>query len=94
MDMDQLPESLMTVVFPSGIPVMLVKKAGNIYAMSNKCAHMGCTLSRGTLAGFIVRCPCHEWDFDLRTGVFVTTEEISIPVYESKVDNNQIFIKI
>lgn len=82
------------VTFPFGVPVLLVKHSGNIYAVSNKCAHMGCTLSRGSLWGSTVRCPCHEWSFDLRTGKNVTAGEIMIPVYETKVENDKIFVKI
>lgn len=84
----------MKVVFPYGIPVLLVKNTDQIYAMSNKCAHMGCTLSRGSLVGLTVKCPCHEWMFDLRTGTFVTAGQIKIPIYESKVEAHKIFVKI
>jgi nitrite reductase/ring-hydroxylating ferredoxin subunit len=94
MDENKLPANVMTVVFPYGIPVLLVKTGGGIYAMSNKCAHMGCTLSRGSLGGFIVECPCHEWTFDIRTGVFVTANEIKIPTYECKAENGKIFINV
>ncbi len=90
----QLPEKTMTVVFPYGIPVLLVKTDGGIYAVSNKCAHMGCTLSRGSLGGFIVECPCHEWTFDIRTGKFVTAGEISIPAYDCKSEDGKIFVNI
>ncbi len=94
MDEKQLPDNVMTVVFPCGIPVLIVKTGGGIYAVSNKCAHMGCTLSRGSLGGFIVECPCHEWTFDIRSGTFVTANEIRIPTYECKAENGKIFINV
>ncbi len=94
MDENQLPDNVMTVVFPYGIPVLLVKTGGGIYAVSNKCAHMGCTLSRGSLGGFIVECPCHEWTFDIRTGVFITANEIRIPTYECKAEDGKIFVNV
>jgi nitrite reductase/ring-hydroxylating ferredoxin subunit len=94
MEESQLPENVMTVVFPYGIPVLLVKTGGSIYAVSNKCAHMGCTLSRGKLGGFIVECPCHEWTYDLRTGQFITANEIRIPVYECKAEDGKIFVNV
>lgn len=94
MDEKQLPEDVMTVVFPYGLPVLLVKSAGKVYAMSNRCAHMGCTLSRGSLWGLAVKCPCHEWTFDLRTGGFVTAGEIKIPTYEVKVEADKIYVDV
>ncbi len=84
----------MTVVFPYGIPVLLVRNSGNIYAVSNKCAHMGCTLSRGSLWGLAVKCPCHEWMFDVRTGESVTAPEIKIPAYAVKAEDNKIYLNI
>ncbi len=90
----QLQEGVMTVVFPYGVPVLLVKRGDKVYAVSNRCAHMGCTLSRGTLGGFVVECPCHEWTFDVRTGRFMTAPEIGIPTYECKTEHGRIFVKI
>ena len=94
MDERQLPEDKMTVAYPYGIPVLLVKTEGNLYAVSNRCPHMGCTLSRGSLWGLTVRCPCHEWTFDLRTGEFVTAGDIRLPVYETKIEHEKIYVKI
>jgi len=94
MDASHLPEGQATVVFPYGIPVLLFKRSNNIFAASNKCAHMGCTLSRGTFVGLAVKCPCHDWMFDLRTGEFVTAGQIKIPTYESKVEEDKIYVKI
>lgn len=94
LDEGKLPEAVMTVVFPYGLPVLLVKKGPDIFAVSNRCAHMGCPLSRGTLGGYIVECPCHEWTFDVRTGAFVTAGEIRIPRYECKAENGKIYVRI
>ncbi len=94
MDETQLPDNVMSVVFPYGVPVLLAKVMGGVYAVSNKCAHMGCTLSRGTLGGFIVECPCHEWTFDIRTGVFVTANQIRIPTYPCKAENGKIYVDV
>ncbi len=84
----------MTVVFPYGLPVLLVRRGPDVYAVANKCAHMGCSLSRGTLGGFIVECPCHEWTYDIRTGSFITAPEIRIPRYECKTENGKIYVNI
>jgi nitrite reductase/ring-hydroxylating ferredoxin subunit len=94
MNAGQLPEGVMTVVFPFGVPVLLVRRGHEVYALSNKCAHMGCPLSRGTLGGYIVECPCHEWTFDVRTGEFMTAREIRVPRYECKTEDEKIYVKI
>ncbi len=89
-----LKENTMGVAFPKGLPVLIVKKEGRIYALSNKCAHMACSLSAGTLLGFMLKCPCHDWLYDIRTGKFFNAPEIGLPVYESKVEDGRIFINV
>lgn len=89
-----LTENSMYLVFPKGIPVLLIKQGGKIHAVSNKCAHMACPLSGGSLDGYTIQCGCHDWRFDIRTGEFQDAKEIKIPVYEFKIDDGKIFVKI
>ena len=55
---------------------------------------MECLLSKGTLEGYTVKCPCHDWKFDIRTGEFVTAKEIIIPVYQTKTSEGNIYVNI
>ncbi len=91
---NELQENSVNMVFPKGLPVLLIKKAGEIYALSNRCAHMACPLAGGTLKEYIIECPCHDWKYDIRTGGFLDAEEIRLPSYESKLSEGKIFIKI
>jgi nitrite reductase/ring-hydroxylating ferredoxin subunit len=93
-DENNLPENQMTLVFPKGLPVLLVKKAGEIYAVSNKCAHMGCGMEGGVLSDFIIRCPCHDWRYDVRTGEFLDAAEIKIPTYPCRLVDGKIYINV
>ena len=81
-------------VFPKGVSIALVKSKGQIYAISNKCAHMGCPLTVGTLDGYVLTCPCHDWRYDIRTGQFLDAKEIIIPTYEWKIEDGKVFIKL
>jgi len=89
-----LAEDAPHVVYPRGVPVLLVKKEGRIYALSNKCSHMGCPLDGGTLHGFVMQCPCHDWRYDIRTGAFLDAGEITLRQYRWKAREGAIFIKI
>lgn len=91
---NKLQENSLNWFFPKGLPVLLIKKAGEIYAISNKCAHMSCPLGMGNFEDFTVKCPCHDWRYDIRTGEFLDAKEIKIPVYKSKIEEGKIFIKI
>ena len=90
----ELKENSIGLVFPNGIPILLIRKEGNeIYALTNKCAHMACPLSAGAIEGYIIKCPCHDWEFDIRTGEFLNAKEIKIPVFEWKLKEGKIFIR-
>lgn len=91
---DELIKDTPGVVFPRGVAVLLIRKEGRIYALSNKCEHMGCPLDGGSFEGFIIKCPCHDWKYDIRTGEFLTAGEIKLKTYESRVTEGKVFIKV
>ncbi len=89
-----IPENGMAAVFPKGLQVLIVRKSGLIYAISNKCAHMACSLASGILEGYTLKCPCHDWKYDIRSGEFIDAKEIRLPVYDLRVSDGKIFVKI
>ena len=91
MDENQLPEKMMTVVFPYGLPVLLVKNSGRSMRCQISAPTWAVRFPGGSWSGLTVKCPCHDWMFDLQTGGFVTAGEIKIPVYESKVEEHKIY---
>ncbi len=92
---DALPEKGMTPVFPKGLPLLLIRKtAGEIYAIDNKCPHMGCPLYRGQLDGYHLQCACHDWRFDIRNGSFADAPEIRLRCYEWKIADGYIYVRI
>lgn len=82
------------VVFPKGLGVLLVRLDGDLFAVANTCAHMGCPLEGGRLEGAILTCPCHDWRFDVRTGVFVDAPELALATFPVKVKDGKIHIGI
>jgi nitrite reductase/ring-hydroxylating ferredoxin subunit/uncharacterized membrane protein len=62
------PEGELRRVDASGMPVLLVRRGGQLFAISNTCAHAGGPLDEGSLDGVVVTCPWHGSRFDVRTG--------------------------
>lgn len=57
------------VVFQADIhPIAIYYAAGKIYAVDNRCPHMGFPLERGSVADGILTCHWHHARFDLATG--------------------------
>ena len=81
-------------VFPKGIGILLIRLGDELHAIADKCAHMACPLEGGLLEDGVITCPCHDWRFDVRTGQFVDAPELSIPVYETRVEDGKVLVRI
>ncbi|WP_406655564.1 Rieske (2Fe-2S) protein [Methanolobus sp. ZRKC2] len=76
-----------------GTPVLLTKKEGTIYSLYGKCLHKGCRLSKGTFSdAYILKCGCHGWEYDIRTGKHLGDDSTTLETYENKVEDGEIFV--
>lgn len=93
-DINDIQPSHMKEVQVDGESICIVNVEGKYYAIGNICTHEGGPLADGTLEGYEVECPWHASKFDVRTGE-VTNPPASEPepVYQIKVDGNNILIK-
>lgn len=57
--------------------VLVASCAGGLHALDDTCNHAGCLLSGGWLEGREVVCPCHEYRFDVTTGLNVTVPRLA-----------------
>ncbi|MBI4287478.1 MAG: Rieske (2Fe-2S) protein [Chloroflexi bacterium] len=94
LDESQLTEGNMAPVFPRGLSMLLIRKGGRVYALANRCAHMGCTLAGGQLDGPNLQCECHDWKYDISTGEFVDAPMIRIPTYQTRSEAGKIWVKL
>lgn len=89
-----LPEGERLVVTSNGISILLLRHAGQVYAIGSRCPHLGCSMARGKVDGFMIVCPCHDWTFDIRSGELIIAQEITMPTYHVKIDTQQIYLQI
>ncbi len=89
-----LPEGKPKPFFPKGLPLLLVRLGAEVFIVENRCAHMGCPLSGGTLKGYILQCPCHDWRFDIRDGKFLDAPEIALKVYAAEINNGKVSVRL
>lgn len=90
----ELQEGKMKLVSVEGLPVLFIKQQGQIFAIDNRCPHLGCGFSGGTLDGLVIVCPCHDWRFDLVTGEYEVEPSVKLVKYEWKIDDGTIWIKL
>ena len=90
----ELKEGEMKAVRIKGKPILLVRQGGEIFGLSNRCPHMGCTFEGGILRDYLVMCPCHGWKFDVRNGQYTENNLTILTSYRCKVENGKIFVEI
>lgn len=93
-ELSKLAEGKPAAVFPLGLPVLLVRRGAEVFALENRCAHMGCPLAAGKLDGYLLQCPCHDWRFDIRDGKFLDAPELAVKTYPAEIQDGKIFIRI
>ncbi len=73
--MDEIAPGGMKAYEVNGKEIVLCNYEGKIYAINRRCGHMNAPMEMGTLEGYILTCPMHHSQFDIRTG-----EALSGPV--------------
>jgi nitrite reductase/ring-hydroxylating ferredoxin subunit/uncharacterized membrane protein len=91
----ELPEGQMTRVGVGGVPVLLARQGGMVYALNAVCAHLGGPLAEGTLEQGCVVCPWHGSRFALEDGRLISgPATFPQPCYETRICNGQIEVRM
>ncbi len=78
-----------------GSPIVLVRQNGQIYAMAEKCAHMGGPLANGHLHDDSIVCPWHMSRFRLQDGrVLNGPSAYDQPCLAVRVQNGRIEVRL
>jgi nitrite reductase/ring-hydroxylating ferredoxin subunit len=65
---DDLAPGGMKYVRAADREICLCEYDGDIYAVSRRCGHQNAPLDQGSLEGWILTCPLHDSQFDIRSG--------------------------
>lgn len=79
----------------SGRVIALFRREEGWYAIDNTCPHRGCPLAEGHVEGFLVTCPCHGSQFDIRTGKVIMPPAVTdVDAYRVVVQGEDVQIEI
>lgn len=67
-DVDELPEGRPVCAMAANVPVLLVRRGGELKALHNRCTHRAGSLADGDLEGNTIVCPLHGSAFSLDDG--------------------------
>ncbi len=66
--------------------------AGSFHVIDNLCLHRGGPLGEGDLAGEVVSCPWHGWEYNVKTGHCVTNPSSNVKAYQTVVEDGDVKI--
>jgi nitrite reductase/ring-hydroxylating ferredoxin subunit len=91
---DDLLENQPHRVDAGGMPVVLVRQDGHVYALADTCAHLGGSLSEGALQDGNFICPWHGSRFVLENGrVLDGPSAFPQPTLETRMQDGRIEVR-
>ncbi len=75
-------------------PVAFTRLDGRIVAFGDVCTHDDGPLHEGTIEDHSVVCPRHGAHFDLYTGKPTFPAPYPIPIYETKIEGDDVLVKL
>ena len=77
-----------------GVPILLARRGGRMFAMAETCSHFGAPLSEGKLVGDSIVCPWHASQFALGDGRVINGPAVHPqPCLEVRIRNGQIEVR-
>ena len=101
-DLADLKKEFKKKVMIDGKPIMLLYLADKVYALHDKCTHMGASLSKGSIEGEAVKCRIHGAKFDVKTGEVVEKAHvgfIKMPTkktvtFKTEIKEDKVFVEV
>jgi nitrite reductase/ring-hydroxylating ferredoxin subunit len=69
---------------------------GALYAVENRCLHVGNPLDDGAVSEGCVTCPWHGWRYDLRTGEHLTAfgRRHGVRTYRVRQEGDEVLVEV
>src|SRR5215471_6603749 len=74
-------------------PILVIYDRGRIFALDNRCPHMGFPLERGSVEDGILTCHWHHARFDLESGCTFDLWADDVPICPVEVRNGDVWVK-
>ncbi|MBT8400892.1 MAG: Rieske (2Fe-2S) protein [Rhodothermia bacterium] len=96
------------IINVKGRQVGVFNVAGRFYALRNICPHQGAPLCEGEIGstllpsrpgeyvvgreGEVLRCPWHQWEFDITSGRCLVDSRVRVKTFEVVVRDGHLFL--
>lgn len=89
---EELKRDQPRVVSAGGRPVVLFVAEEQVFALDNRCPHMGFPLSRGTVRDGILTCHWHHARFDLAGGCTFDPFADDVPRFRAEIRDGEVWL--
>ena len=105
-----IPPGGRKIVRVAGREVGIFNLEGTLYALKNVCAHQGARVCLGRvvgttlpsevyefkfgLEGRVLRCPWHEWEYDIATGESLFDPKVRVVTYPVEIIDGAVAVTI
>jgi nitrite reductase/ring-hydroxylating ferredoxin subunit len=91
--LDELKQKGRLVVHGHHRPILVIYDRGRVFALDNRCPHMGFPLDRGSVDDGILTCHWHHARFDLASGCTFDLWADDVPMCPVELRNGQVWVK-
>jgi len=108
-NVSEIPPGAKKIVEAGGRSIGVYNINGQFHALRNVCPHQGAELCKGLVKplvvskgpvsfdyereGEIVRCPWHQWEFDIKTGCMIVDPAMRTKSYEVTVEKFDVSVE-
>ena len=90
--LDELMTQGVRVVSAGGRTIAIFAHEGRVFAVDNRCPHMGFPLSRGTVSDGILTCHWHHAKFDLAGGCTFDPFADDVASFRTEIRDREVFV--
>ena len=91
-DLEDFPQGKGRVFKIQGKSLAVFRIDDRCFAINDICPHQGASLGKGRLKGFVVSCPWHHQQFDIRTGFGPDGGGYCVVNYDVQIEKGQVFV--
>jgi nitrite reductase/ring-hydroxylating ferredoxin subunit len=92
-NLEELKAKGRLVVHGGHRPILVIYDRGRVFALDNRCPHMGFPLDRGSVDDGILTCHWHHARFDLESGCTFDLWADDVPICPVEVSNGDVWVK-
>jgi nitrite reductase/ring-hydroxylating ferredoxin subunit len=92
-NLEELKAKGRLVVHGGHRPILVVYDRGRVFALDNRCPHMGFPLERGSVEDGILTCHWHHARFDVESGCTFDLWADDVPISAVELRNGEVWVK-